>query len=61
MFDRMLGLEKDPRLIKIRAENPLNNIAVPKGRIDNLDERIDQFYIPIDHEGETMHPLLHVN
>ena len=37
----MLGIEKDPKLKKIREENPLNNIAVPQGLIGNLDDRID--------------------
>ena len=37
----MLGIEKDPKLKKIRDENPLNNIAVPQGLLANLDDRID--------------------
>ena len=41
LFDKMLGLEKDPKLLKIRAENPLNHINVPKDGIIDLDERID--------------------
>lgn len=41
LFDKMLGIEKDPKLKKIREENPLNNIAVPQGLIGDLDDRID--------------------
>ena len=41
LFDKMLGLEKDPKLLKIRAENPLMHINVPKDGIIDLDERID--------------------
>lgn len=48
----MLGLEKDPKLLAIREENPLNNIAVPKMEMVDLDERIDQFYTPIDPESD---------
>jgi len=54
----MLGMEKDPKLLKIREENPLNKIAVPKGIIGDLDSRIEQFYVPVDPSGEVMHPLL---
>lgn len=36
----MLGIEKDPKLIAIREGNPLNNIAVPKMEMVDLDERI---------------------
>ena len=52
----MLGLEKDPKLLKIRAENPLNKIHVPKDGIVDLDERIDQFCISSDlyHPDDTM-------
>ena len=36
----MLGIEKDPKLLAIRQENPLNNIEVPKMEMIDLDERI---------------------
>ena len=62
LFDKMLGLEKDPKLLKIREQNPLNNILVPKDGINDLDERIDQFYEPMDPgSGESLHPLLQVH
>lgn len=54
----MLGIEKDPKMLKIRQDNPLNKIKVPNCSVDDIDERIGQFYIPIDLNGETMHPLL---
>ena len=40
LFDKMLGIEKDPKLAKIREENPLNNIAVPQCEMVDLEERI---------------------
>ena len=40
LFDKMLGIEKDPKLLQIREENPLNNIAVPQMEMTDLDERI---------------------
>ena len=62
LFDKMLGLEKDPKLIKIREQNPLNNILVPNDGINDLDERIDQFYEPMDPaSGESLHPHLQVH
>ena len=54
----MLGIEKDPKLAKLRDQNPLNNIAVPKGQFADLDSRIDQYYVPFDLTGEVEHPLL---
>ena len=42
----MLGLEKDPKLAKIRAANPLNNINVPADGLLDLDKRIDEFFEP---------------
>ena len=57
----MLGLEKDPKLAKIRAQNPLNNIAVPTDGIRDLDERIDQFYVPMESSGDGIHPFLTVH
>ena len=59
LFDKMLGIEKNPKLMKIRNENPLNNISVPTGEVGDLDSRIDQYYVPVDLSGETVHPLLH--
>ena len=56
----MLGIQADPKLAKIREQNPLNKIAVPQGLIANLDERIGQFYIPVDPDSEHIHPLLSV-
>ena len=44
MFDKMLGLEKNPKMLKLKEENPLNNITVPQGKITNLDSRIEQLY-----------------
>ena len=41
MFDKMLGLEKNPKMLKLKEENPLNNITVPQGKITNLDSRIE--------------------
>lgn len=41
LFDKMLGIEKNPKLIQIRELNPLNNINVPKMEMTDLDERID--------------------
>ena len=58
MFDKMLGIEKDPKLAQIRLDNPMNNICIPNGGVDNVDERIEQFYIPVDSTTNTMHPLL---
>ncbi len=48
MFDKMLGIQKDPKLAMIREQNPLNNIHVPQGGVNNVDARIEQFYIPVD-------------
>ena len=62
LFDKMLGLEKDPKLIKIREQNPLNNILVPNDGINDLDERIDQFYEPMDvGSRDSLHPFLQVH
>ena len=36
----MLGIEKDPKLAKIRDENPLNKIAVPSAGVGDLESRI---------------------
>ena len=41
MFDKMLGIQKDPRLLKIREQNPLNNINVPFGPVNDVDARIE--------------------
>ena len=54
----MLGIENDPKLIAIRQENPLNNIAIPQMEMHDLDERIGQFYTPVDPESPEIHPLL---
>lgn len=43
LFDKMLGIEKNPKLHKIREANPLNNIAIPSGDLTDLDERISLF------------------
>ncbi len=43
----------------IREQNPLNNINVPQGGVNNVDARIEQFYIPVDHETDQVHPLMH--
>ena len=43
MFDKMLGLQKDPRLIRIREANPLHQIKVPECDASNLDERMEHF------------------
>ena len=31
MFDKMLGIQQDPKLQKFKENNPLNNITVPQG------------------------------
>ena len=56
----MLGIEKDPKLLKIREENPLNKIEVPQGLVGDIDGRIEQFYLPVDPNSEHMHPLLSI-
>ena len=53
----MLGIEKDPKLHKIREGNPLNKIVVPQGNLMDLDDRIEQFRMPIDADL-GYHPLL---
>ena len=58
MFDKMLGIEKDPKLAQIRLANPMNNICIPNGGIDDVDERINMYYIPVDSNSNTIHPLL---
>ena len=40
LFDKMLGIEKDPKLLKIREDNPLNNITAPQCDLSDLDDRI---------------------
>ena len=54
----MLGIEKDPKLVKIRDENPLNRIKIPNCEIDDVEARIQQYYIPVDPQHPTQHPLL---
>lgn len=54
----MLGMAQDPRLVKLREANPLNNIAVPQGAVGDLESRIGEFYVPIDPSGDFVHPLL---
>ena len=46
MFDKMLGVEKDPKLQQIRENNPLNHIEIPQGNLGNLDDRISEFLMP---------------
>ena len=64
LFDKMLGLEKDPKLAKIRAQNPLNNITVPSDGLRDLDQRIGDFYIPAEQRERGadggLHPFLRV-
>jgi len=43
----MLGIEKDPKIIKIREENPLNKIRIPDCEVADIDRRIEQFYNPV--------------
>ena len=55
----MLSLHSDPRLVKIRNGYPLNNIQVPDCQLENLTERIDEFYIPTEgQDSDFLHPLL---
>ena len=54
----MLGIDKDPKLSKIRDENPLNKISVPDGQFKYIDERIDLFNMPIDQTTNEPHPLM---
>ena len=61
MFDKMLGIEKDPKLAKIRDENPLNKIAVPSAGVGDLESRIGQYYIPVVDNPNYIHPLLEMN
>ena len=58
MFDKMLGIEKDPKLAKIREENPLNKIAIPHGEIGDLDQRVAQYYVPVYDAPDFVHPVL---
>lgn len=58
LFDKMLGIEKDPKLAKIREENPLNKITVPDGQFKHIDERIDLFNTPFDQDSHELHPLM---
>ena len=58
MFDKMLGIEKDPKLAKIREENPLNKISIPDGDISDLDQRVAQYYVPVYSAPDFVHPVL---
>ena len=53
----MLGIQKNPKLHKIREANPLNNIVVPRGSVNDLDARIEQFNA-LAVGSSKFHPLL---
>lgn len=54
----MLGIEKNPKLIEIKANNPLNNITVPTGGLGDLESRIDQF--TVKKEEGILNPQMHL-